>query len=240
MTRVRLDYIQEFRDRHGKIRRYFRKPGFKRVRLPGVPGSDEFMIAYQAALAGLLRIEIGASHTKPGTLNAAVIGYFNSVAFRSLALSTQQMRRAILERFRAEHGDKRMATLPRDAIARILSNKSPHAARHWLKTLRGLLAFAVAEKLRADDPTEGVKLVRLKKSEGYLTWSNEYIAAYRACHAIGTRARLAFELLLNTGQRRGDIVRMGRQHVRDGILSIRQQKTGTLIEIPVCRNSRSR
>jgi integrase len=99
--------------------------------------------------------------------------------------------------------------------------------------LRGLLAYAVGENLRADDPTEGIKLVKLKKSEGYLTWSDDYIVAYRARHAIGTRPRLAFELLLNTGQRRGDIVRMGRQHVRDGVLSIRQQKTGTLIEVPV-------
>ena len=50
----------------------------------------------------------------------------------------------------------------------------------------------------------------------------------------GTRpARLAFELLYGTAQRRGDVVRMGRQHVREECLSIRQQKTGELVEISV-------
>ena len=50
---------------------------------------------------------------------------------------------------------------------------------------------------------------------------------------MGTKARLALELLLCTGQRRGDVVRMGRQHVRRGVLTIRQQKTGTEVSIPL-------
>ncbi|SRR5216683_3858326 len=52
MTKIRLDYIHEFRDRHGKIRRYVRLPGRNRVSLKGVPGSEEFMEAYRTALAG--------------------------------------------------------------------------------------------------------------------------------------------------------------------------------------------
>ena len=45
MTRLVLHYVHEFKDRHGKVRRYFRRPGFKRVPLPGLPGSEEFMTA---------------------------------------------------------------------------------------------------------------------------------------------------------------------------------------------------
>jgi hypothetical protein len=51
MTSIRLRYINEYRDRHGKLRRYFRRPGSRTVPLPGLPGSIEFMAAYQAALA---------------------------------------------------------------------------------------------------------------------------------------------------------------------------------------------
>jgi hypothetical protein len=40
-------------------------------------------------------------------------------------------------------------------------------------------------------------------------------------------------LLLYTGQRRGDVIRMGRQQVRDGFIGVRQQKTGTVLEIPI-------
>ena len=50
MTLIRLPYVQEYRDRHGKARRYFRRPGFNRVTLPGTPGSPQFMAAYEAAL----------------------------------------------------------------------------------------------------------------------------------------------------------------------------------------------
>ena len=130
MTRIRLDYVHECRDRHGTLRRYFRRPGFKRIALRGAPGSDEFMTAYQLALAGQPpRVEIGAGRTKPGTVNAAIVGY-SSLAFRSLAPGTQKMRRAILERFREEHGDKRIALLPREFIIRTLGKKKPFAARN--------------------------------------------------------------------------------------------------------------
>src|SRR5262245_14371272 len=166
MTKIRLEYVHEFLDRHGKVRRYFRKPGFKQIPLPGVPGSDEFMTAYQLALAGQApATQIGADRTRPGAVNAAVVGYYNSLPFRSLAVGTQKMRRAILERFRAEHGDKRMATLPHEFIVRTLGKRSPAAARNWLKTLRGLLEFAVSERFRDDDPSHGVRLPRLPKSE---------------------------------------------------------------------------
>jgi hypothetical protein len=110
MTRLKLDYVHEYRDRHGKLRRYFRRPSFKQVALPGPRGSDEFMTAYQLALAGQqLRVEIGAGRAKPGTVNAAIVGYHNSLAFRSDGPGTQKMRRAILEQFRAAHGEKRIA-----------------------------------------------------------------------------------------------------------------------------------
>jgi len=53
-----LKYLQSFRDRHGKTRNYFRRPGCKTVVLPGLPGSAEFMEAYAAVLGGepVLRI----------------------------------------------------------------------------------------------------------------------------------------------------------------------------------------
>ena len=69
MTRIRLRYVKEYTDRHGKARRYFRRPGFKPVALTGTPGSEEFMAAYQAASDG--RVEIGAGRVAPGTVFGA-------------------------------------------------------------------------------------------------------------------------------------------------------------------------
>ncbi len=73
----------------------------------------------------------------------------------------------------------------------------------------------------------------MKRGPGFKPWGAEQVAAFRAHHPLGSRARLAFELLLGTAQRRGDIVRMGPQHVRDGLLHVTQQKTGAELAIPI-------
>ena len=236
MTHLRLRYVNAFRDRHGRLRHYFRRPGCKAVALPGLPGAVEFMEAYQVALAGEAapRIEIGASRTKPGTIAALTVAYFNSLAFHDLAPETKRTRRNILERFRTEHGDKRIALLQRSHIEKMVLAKAPTpaAARNFLNTVSSLLQFAVDTDIRPDNPAIGVKRVKIK-TDGYRTWTEDDIAAFEERHPVGTRARLALSLLLYTAQRRSDIVQMGRQHVRDGILHLRQQKTGVSLAIPV-------
>src|SRR5580700_6239310 len=228
MTRIRLRYVNAFCDRHGRPRYYFRRLGCKSVPLPGLPGSTEFMEAYQAALANAPRVEIGASHTMPGTISSLAVAYYNSAEFKhQFAVATQGMRRAIIERFRVEHGDKRVALLQYEHALKMLAKiEKPYAQKNWLKTIRGLMRFAISIGIRADDPTEGIKTMRPVKSDGFRTWGEAEIAAFRAHHALGTRARLALELLLGTAQRRGDVVGMGRQHIRDGVLGVRQNKTG--------------
>src|SRR5262249_9111243 len=151
-----------------------------------------------------------------------------------LSPSTQATYRGIIERFRREHGHRRVAHLQRDKISEMLGNrvKTPSAANNWLRMVRMLMRFAIELRMRHDDPTLGIKTLKIR-TDGFQIWGLEHIEKFRARHSIGTKARLAFELLLNTAQRRGDVVRMGRQHVRDGILSIRQQKTGMLVEIPI-------
>ncbi len=229
-------FVHGFTDRHGKARYYFRRAGFTKAALPGLPWSPEFMAAYEAAMNGdtAPRIEIGVSRTKPGTINAAVVGYFNSTAFLSLKASTQTTYRGILQNFRAEHGDKRIALLERRHIDNLIAKKAatPAAANNLLRMLRTLMQFAVAQDMRRDDPTVAIKGVTVR-SEGFHTWTEEEIAAFEARHPLGTRARLAFGLLLFTAQRRGDVVGMGRQHLRNGVLHVRQQKTGMALQIPL-------
>jgi len=229
MARVKLQYVNSFRDRHGRVRHYFRRPGSKGIALPGLPGSAEFMDAYQAALAGAAipnRGEIGASRTTTGTVNAAIVAYYGSDAFaKSLAPSTQAMRRAILERFRAQHGEKRIALLQPAHIVKLLEGTKPFAQKNWIKTLRGLMTFAVAKRMRADDPTAGVKAIKVPKSVGHMTWLEPEVELYRSRHKIGSVARLALELMLNIAARREDAHLLGRQHIKDGKLVWRPKKT---------------
>src|ERR1035441_162308 len=224
-------FVQQFIDRNDKPRFYLRRPGFKRLPLPGLPWSPQFMEVYEAALSGQ-PLQVGASRTKPGTVSAAIIGYYYDQSFLALAPSTQRPLRGILERFRAEHGDKRIALLQRQHIITLLRSKKRFAARHWLMAIRALMKYAVEFGLREDNPATGVKLPNLK-TDGYHSWTEAEIAQFEAHHGQGTRARLALSMLLYTGQRRGDVVRLGRQHIRDGVVHVRQQKTGIELAIPI-------
>jgi integrase len=229
-------YVQHWVDRDGRARCYFRRRGYPRVQLPGLPWSPSFMAAYEAALAGP-RAAIGAGRIKPGSVGAVVAEYFDSQQFfASKSAGTQRMRRGILERFRAAYGDRPFASLPPEWIEAMLDAKPPHAARSWLATLRSLCQFALKRGWLRADPTANIKL-RAIKGDGFHTWTDDEIAQFEAHHPIGTKPRLALTLLLYTTQRRSDVVRMGRQHIRetpDGpALYVKQCKTGVELLIPI-------
>jgi integrase len=225
-------YVQAWVDHDGRAHHYFRRRGFPRVRLPGLPWSPSFMAEYEKAISGA-RTAIGAGRVKPGSVAAVVAEYFDSqLFFTSKSAGTQRMRRGILERFRAAYGERPMALLPAEWIEALLDSKPPHAARSWLATLRSLCQFGRKRGYRRDDPTANIKL-RAIKSDGFHTWTEGEIAQFEAHHPVGTKPRLALALLLYTAQRRSDVVHMGRQHIRDGVLTVKQQKTGATLAIPV-------
>lgn len=248
-------YVQGFIDRHGKPRFYFRRAGFKPVPLPGLPWSLEFSSAYEAAKAGRTAppIEIGASRTVGGTVNAIAAQYLDcspssTSPFKTFAAETQRTRRNILDNFRERHGSKRIfytdgrgnriGLLTREHMQKIINEKiaTPFAQRNLLNTLRGMFSWALSEGRVPDDPTLGVKR-RKVKTTGYRTWSEAEIERFEAKYPVGSKARLAFALLLYTGQRRSDVVKMGRQHIHKCLLTIDQGKTAggeeAHLEIPV-------
>jgi integrase len=234
MARILLPYVHAFRDRHGKLRHYFRKRGCKRIPLPGLPGSIEFNAAYQNAVAGIevQRQEIGAKRTKSGSVSAALVGYYGSPQFLSLRQSTQAQRRRILERFRDKTGDWSIATLPQSYVVSELQKRKPGAQRNLLKALRSLIAFAGAVKMMSGDPTAGIKLAK-HKERSRRAWTDAEVRGFESAHPIGTKPRLAFALGFYTGQRVGDVIGMGRQHVRSGVLHVKQSKTGVDLHLPV-------
>jgi integrase len=235
MVRTKLPaHVNGFIDRYGHARFYVRRPGHKNVSLPGLPWSPEFMAAYAEAVDGQQPIKIGAKRSPAGSVAATVGLYLGSTDFANFAAETQRTRRNILERFRVEHGDKRIASIERKHVQAMVTAKgaTPSAACIFLKTLRAMIAFAINAGIRADDPTLGIKRPKIK-TDGHHTWSEDDISAFEAAHPIGTLPRLAMALLLYTGQRRGDVVRMGRQHIRGDQIAVRQQKTGTSLLIPL-------
>src|SRR6476660_4911 len=111
MTKIRLPYVQEYTDRYGKVRRYFRRPGFKRAVLPGTPGSPEFMGAYESALADE-RLPIGRKHGG-GTISDLVVSFYQSAAFNNLKPSSQRAYRRTLDPFAEKDGHRLARDMPR-------------------------------------------------------------------------------------------------------------------------------
>jgi integrase len=207
---IRLKFVNGFRDRFGRVRYYFRQRGAKAVPLPGLPGSIDFMAAYGMAL----------------------VAYYKSTEWNGFADDTRHNRKHIYERFRAAHGDKRVALLRRDHIEDMLARiATPSARREWFKAIRALLRFAVPTMLKVD-PTAGIT-VKVPKTRGHHSWTDDEIAQYRAHWALGTQQRLVLEFALETLSRRGEVVRLGPQHVRNGWIHIQRTHGSDDVDIEV-------
>ncbi|MBT3371982.1 MAG: tyrosine-type recombinase/integrase [Rhodospirillaceae bacterium] len=224
-------YVSEFQDRHGKWRTRARRRGMPTHYFSAQPGTEEFENEYRAWRDGA-PLDIAISRTQPGTINDLVVRYYRSVGWANLAASTKTQRRNILERFREKAGNKAVATLRREDITRMIEAKLPAAGRHFRNALRALMVVALDAGYIRQDPTAGVKIKRAK-GDGYHTWTEDEIATFEAAHPIVSRPRLAFALLLYTGQRRSDVVLMGRQHIRDGRIFVKQVKTKTELLVAI-------
>jgi integrase len=211
---------------------YYAKPGCKRARLPDLPENDPaFLIAYAEAVRGAVR---APSRLEPGegTIAALCVSYQRSLAFRGLRDATRQTRGPALDRIAAKAGRALVADLAPRHIRRDIAALSPHAANNRLKVWRVLMNHAIDLDLIETNPARDVKR-RKTPPGGYHCWTDDEIAQFRAHHASGTKARLAFEVALWTGARRGDLVRLGRQNISGGSLSYTSQKTRIEVCIPV-------
>lgn len=84
------------------------------------------------------------------------------------------------------------------------------------------------------DPSLGIKR---PKTQRIRSWTEEEIETYRKRWVLGTNQRLAFELFLNVGQPRSDVVRMAWSHITpDNKITVVQQKTGRRLLIPLHRD----
>lgn len=236
MATLKLAYVLAYKDRHGRQRYYYRRDG-QRFPLPGLPGEAAFMDAYQLAAATFSSLEpLRSLAPTPGTFDALAVAYYRSAQFVSLSAATQRTYRHAIDRWRKEHGAKRVAHLKRHHVAEHLAKRfesgGPEAANQLRKVLRNLCTFAVDNEWRRDNPCDNIRKYK-PPGEGFIPWSETDIATFLEKWGHGTRERLAMCLLLYTGQRRGDMVRMGRQHRNGDTIRVVQGKTGAQLLIPL-------
>jgi integrase len=218
MATVRLKHVNSFRDRRGKLRHYYRKPGCKAVSLPGVPGSPAFMDAYNAAVAGTVSLpKKGIGSPKEGTVAALRLLFYAHPSFTKRKPATQRSLRSYIDRLAAEEGDKPVARMEpknvQDRVDLFADAGKAAAARNFLIAVRALMKLAIKKEWRKDDPTIGVELPKIR-GKGYRTWTDQHAAVYEAAYPPGTRGRFVYEAYACTGLRGSDIARLGRQHIR--------------------------
>ncbi|MBR0823744.1 site-specific integrase [Bradyrhizobium liaoningense] len=232
-------YVDRFVDRHGKARHYFRKPGGPRVPLEGLPWSAPFMAAYKAAAESQGAMPgKGTHHIAPGSVEAAVVRYLASDAWKQQAQTSRELRKPIIERFRLDYGVHKLRALRRGHVQQIIADKTPSAQSNWLKALRHFTGWALRENLIAADPCAGVQTARKPQTGGFRPWSESDVEVYRAKYPLGGKPRLALELMLNLGVRISDARQIGPQHIQNGVLTDYQPQKGRttnghFINVPV-------
>jgi integrase len=233
MPRPRPPYLQREITRHGKTLWYVRRDKGPRIRINGAFGSPEFMAEYHRAVAG----EIAATRPPPvktNTLRWLIARYRESAAWAKLSPATRRQRENIFLPVLKTAGDAPFAAITKQDIAKGVDRRAatPFAAANFVKAMRGLFQWAMAAGHVEQDPTRDASTTT-PKTDGFHAWTEDEIAQFEARWSIGTRERLALALFLFTGLRRGDVARLGRQHVRNGVITIRTEKTGTPIILPI-------
>lgn len=242
MNRRLPKHVTAFYDRHGKERFRYRKGAISRY-LPGPYNSPDFRAALKAAQRALPQPDKNA--TAPGTVDDLVSRYYASAGFRKAGADRQKVARGIIEGFRAEFGKDLVRGFTFEHIEAILLARSEkrrdEKRKRWVggataavnlqKQIRRLFRYAMKLKLIDANPAELAESVTAPKG-GHHTWTEPEIAAFRKRHALGTKARLALEIILWTAQRRGDVHRFGPRHIRNGQIAFTASKGQKPMRLP--------
>jgi integrase len=242
--------VTSFVDRHGKERFRYRKTGRPVHYFRAVFGTPDFDAELEACrTAG--GIAAGAERAKAGSVDDLVGRFYRSPVFTNAGPDTRRVNRGLIESFRAEAGDLPVAKFSFAHIEAILTaraEKKPAsngrtvggrtAARNLHKQLRRLFRFAVKLGWIEKNPAELAEAVSVPKG-GFHTWTEQEIAQYRQRHPLGTKARLALEIILWTGQRRDDARSFGPQHMQEGAIRYKQAKTKKVLWLPIAPELRA-
>ncbi len=235
MLRKRFEHLHPERSRHGKLCWYVRVGKGPRIRIQAEYGTPEFDGLYHAAIEGK-PLTVSRRHRVTAQSLAWLIDrYRETPAWTGLSMATRRQRENILRQVVQTAGSKPYTAITAATIAagRDRRGKTPFQARHFLDTMRGIFEWAKEAQFIKANPAADVKYPTLRSGAGFPVWTEDDVQAYETRWPLGTRQRVWLAVLLYTGLRRGDAVRLGRQHVRDGIATLQAEKTKTPLHIPL-------
>lgn len=245
MIRERRRYpnVSSFVDRHGKERWRYRKTGRPTYYFKNPPGTKGFKEELAACEKGA-PAAIGSGRSIPKSVNDLVSRYYASADFNGGGADDQHRRRLLIESFRAAVGNDLVSNFTFEHIEAILLKRAQKrqvgnrmiggkvAAQNLRKQLRRLFAHAKRLQWISSNPVEDADKIKVPKTTGYHSWTEAEIMQFQRKHSLGTRARLALEIMLWTWQRRGDARLFGPEQMKRGKINYRQGKTGKDLWLP--------
>ena len=229
-------------DRHGK-RRLRHQLGGKCRYFKHSIGSAEWLVEYR-------EYENSCSLTSnghgPNTLGDLISRYYLSSDFLQQSKASQASTRSALQRFCLGRDEWPVERVDFEMLDQIIARTKtrrrcednnrmiggPAAAKELRKTLMRLFRHAVRCRMIATNPVADTNPVRYQ-TVAHHTWTEGEIAAFQQRHPLGSKARLALEIMLWSGQRRGDVQRFGPQHVTGGRIRYTQGKSGKMLWLPM-------
>lgn len=247
MPKPKLPFLYRYVSRHGKVTYCVKLsdalPG-RGVRIQDpVYRSDAFMVEYHAAVRGM---PINPVPAKPEDSKATVrwlIAEFRNSHYWTEEISggTRKQRGPILTQIDERAGDLPPAAIDRTHVEDGMKTRTKNQARHFVNTVSALFKWAIEHNhFDGRNPTDGIrrkgKTGKDKKNgddEGHLPWPPEVIEQFERRWPVGTKERLALDVFLYVGLRRGDAAALGKQHMPRGIIHLKTEKNGTPIWVPV-------
>jgi integrase len=261
---LKLKYLKSVADRHGGDPFYYFRYHGKMTRLRGAADSTEFTAHYAELLAATKPSAVNniialAATPKaatmrprptrvgflPGSMAWVIDRYLTdkSSPYHKLAAGSRDNYRRFLDVLRDKFGALPIADLTRGNVTQLckrITNERGQARGMLTLRLFSILwqyAITLPEAKIADDahnPTRDVKL-GYKIEKPAAAWPDE--VQTRFLEGTSDRLKLAFHLLLYTGQRRSDVIKMrwADYDTITGFLRVVQQKTGETVPVRVHR-----
>jgi integrase len=235
------EHVTEYKDRHGKPRYRFRRTGYPTHHFKSEPGTEAFREEYKLCSAAPAK----ADRFERGSFDWLIVQFYDTIAWKEMADSSKRTYRGIIEGFRsrrnkkgARYGSLPVALMKTRHIDEILAGMSdtPAAANNLRKVLKRMFRLAVKLELRDDNPA--TETDSYKAGKGWHTWTEEEIEQFRTRHPLGTMARLALELFLNTAARRCNVARLKRADMRNSRFYVEHVKGGDPTSVPVLAETR--
>ena len=232
---VKMRYVTEKRNKDGSSRWYWQRPGFPTKRLRG---NEAERLKTAAALNERADAEkrgkTGDMPPEFGTIGWAVDEYRKSPKFTRKALSTRRAYERWMLSLSETVGDRPIEDLTPKAVYDIIDGiESRGSKTHCAAVLKRVADVAIRRGLIDRNPASRLGLESSGRREQLFS-EDDADTFLAACDGArhGKAIALGFKLLLYTAQRPGDVRAMTWAHYNGDTITVRQQKTSKLVEVP--------